>query len=409
MKRNPAFLPAVIFIFVAACFFTFQITYHKTDRMWRENVDNMLRTEATRVGDDLSALQEAVSNSFYYSTDENNTVDGIMNGYISGLNDRFAMYLNSKQYADYIKTSTASTSVGIGVNLLYDSSLDGLYVVNVYPDSPAKDAGIVPGDIITHINGTLVDFYGFYGSVLELGHGNENDKIAVSVRKKNGESVSSFINKRVVTAQNISFEKLGNSIGLISISGFDADAKTQFVEAMESLIASGCEKFVIDIRNNHGGNLAGVTGILDFLLPSGPLVTVTDKAGTTNTIDSDVNESHYPVAVLINRGTICEAEVFAAAMKNLGKAKLIGSTTYGKASKQTMFTLPDGAAACFSTSVYSPSDGVSFDGMGINPDIIVNLPDSIMMNFTSIDKSEDTQLQEAVNYLKEQKVENIIY
>ncbi len=409
MKKNSAFLPAILFLAVAACFFTFQITYHTTDKMWRDNVDKMIRTETTRISDDLLTVQQSVSESFLYQTNENNLVDGIMKGYVSGLDDKYAMYLNAKQYKDYIKTTTASTSVGIGVNLLYDSTLDGLYVVNVYNDSPAKDAGIVPGDLITHLNGTSVTSHGFYSSVLELGYGKENDSIAITIKKRNGESISTFVNKRLVSGDSITSKRLGNSIGLISVSSFEADSKERFINAMESLIATGCEKFIIDLRNNFGGNLEAVTSITDFLLPSGTLVVMKGKAGTTNTIYSDVNESHYPVAVLINKGTICEAEVFAAAMKNLGGAKLIGNVTYGKASKQSLFTLSDGGAVCFSTSEYILSDGESFDKTGITPDILVNLDEQAALNFTSINDSEDAQLQEAINYLKQQKVENIIY
>ena len=409
MKRNSAFIPAVLFLAVTACFITFQIAYRVTDNMWRENVDSMIRTEATRISDDLAVAQEAVSGSFLYETSENSLVNGIMNGYVSGLNDRYAMYLDSKQYKDYVKTVTSNTSVGIGVNLLFDSSVDGLYVVSVHKNSPAMEAGIVPGDIITHINGAPVKQQAFYTSVLQLGDGKENDSIAITYKKKNGESVSTFISKRSVSADSITSRKLGNSIGLISITSFDADGKEKFVNAMEMLIESGCEKFVIDVRNNFGGNLAATTSVLDFLLPSGTIVTVTDKNGATNTIASDVNESPYPAAVLINKGSIGEAEVFAAAMKNLGGAKLIGNTTYGKASKQSLHTLPDGGAVCFSTSEYIPSGSESFDKTGIVPDIAVNLSDDAAMNFMNIDDSEDAQLQEAINYLKEQKIENIKY
>lgn len=409
MKKNSTLFSAFLFVAVAACFFTFQITYHKTDSMWRENVDAMIRTDATRISDNISALNDSVSSSYLYNVNENTLVDGIMKGYVSGLDDKYAMYMNKRQYQDYIKSTTASTAVGIGVNLLYDSTLDGLYVVNVYNASPAQQAGIVPGDIITHINGVHVKSYGFYGAVLELGYGKTNDSIAVIFKKKNGEAVSTFISKNMVRTEGITYERLGNSIGLISIISFEEGGKAEFVQAMETLIASGCEKFVVDVRNNCGGNLETVTSILDFLLPSGTLVSVMDRAGTTNSVNSDVNESPYPVAVLVNKGTICEAEVFAAAMRKLSDAKLVGSTTYGKASRQSVVTLPDGGAVCFSTSAYVMPDGESFDKTGLTPDIAVNLSDEAVMNFTTIDKSEDAQLQEAINYLKGVKAENIKY
>lgn len=393
-------LPVFLFILVSACFFTFQITYNRVDSLWRKNVDSMIRTEGTRITDDLSAMQNAVSSGYLYDVSEDALIDGVMAGSVSALGDRYAMYLNEKQYSDYIKTTTAVTSVGIGVNMMYDANTDGIIVVSVYEASPAKQAGIVPGDIITHINGSPVSSYGFYGAVLELGHGNADDKIALSVKKADGESITTFIVKKEVAAKSIFGERLGNSIGLISIKSFDADGKEQFVECMQELIASGCEKLIIDVRNNGGGSIETATSILDFLLPSGTLVTVTSKSGTTNTATSDVNEAPYLFAVLVNERTVCEAEVFAAAMKNLGGAAIVGTTTCGKASKQSVFPLPDGGAVCFSTAAYLPSDGVSFDSVGITPDIDAGLSNEKLKNFTSLEVSEDDQIQKAIEYLK---------
>lgn len=409
MKRNFAFVPAFLFVTVAACFFTFQITYRKIDGLWKSSVDKMIRTDTTRINENLSSAQSAVSGDYLYSLNENNVVDGIMNGYINGIGDKYAMYLNKKQYEDYVKVTSNSSTLGIGVSLLYDSTLDGAYVVNVEKNSSAAASGLVPGDIVTHVNGSSVKNNGFYSSVIELVTGKENESVAVTVKRKNGESFSTFVEKKTVLTKNIMSEKLGNGIGLISVSGFDAEGKGNFVSEMQTLIAAGCDKFVIDVRNNAGGNLDAATSILDFLLPSGTIVTVTDKSGVTNTVNSDVNESHYPVAVLINKGTLGEAEVFAAAMRNLGGAKLVGTNTYGKASKQSVFQLPDGGAVCFSTTIYSVSESESFDNVGVTPDISVKLDDDAEMSFTTLDKSEDAQLQEAIGYLKQQKVDKIIY
>jgi len=407
MKRNFAFLPVFLFITVAACFFTFQITYRKTDELWRKNVDAMIRTDSTRINDNLSEARSAVSGNFVYDVSEDKLVDGIIEGFVEGLGDKFAMYLNKNRYQDYVKSTTAGTDIGVGLNVLYDASVDGIYIIDVYDNSPAERAGIVPGDIITHINGSSVDSYGFYGAVLALGEGVQNDKIGLTLHKINGESVTTFVEKSRVEVQSITSKKMGNGIGLIVIHNFQTDSKDKFVKAMEQLIASGCEKFIIDIRNNSGGSLEGTTSILDFLLPSGTLVTVTDKSGTKNTISSDVNESPYLFAVLVNNNTVCEAEVFAAAMRNLGEAVVVGDTTYGKAAKQTLFPLPDGSALCFSTVAYIHSGADSFTSDGIVPDISVSLSENSKLNFGVIDDSEDEQLQEAINYLKKQEVQKL--
>lgn len=143
-----------------------------------------------------------------------------------------------------------------------------------------------------------------------------------------------------------------------------------------------------------------ITRILDFLLGGGTVYTVTERSGATNTITSDTNSVPYPLAVLVNKGTVCGAEVFAAALKEFDAAEIIGTTTYGKATAQSVLALPKGDAVSLSTTLYLPPSGVSFDGVGVLPDNVVTLSEEKLMNFTTLTNEDDDQLQAAVEYLK---------
>ena len=107
---------------------------------------------------------------------------------------------------------------------------------------------------------------------------------------------------------------------------------------------------------------------------------------------------------MVNKGTVCGAEVFAAALKDFDAAEVIGTTTYGKATAQNILVLPKGDAVSLSTTLYLPPSGVSFDGVGVLPDNVVTLSEEKLMNFTTLTKDEDDQLQAAVEYLKDMKV-----
>ncbi len=404
MRNLLRYLPVALFILVSACFVTFQITYRETDSRWRDRVSDMLVTEGTQTNEGLSALTKVVGENYLYEAKGDVMSEGAMTGLVKALPDNFSMYMNEKEYQNFLAFRNSNTSTGIGVSTLYDSSKDGMYVVNVYKGSPAELSGIVPGDVITHIGGVDVDDMGFYSVMLELGGGKTDTQVVVSVRKTNGTSISTAITRGVVNAENIVGEKLGSGIGLIKIYGFGNNDEELFKTTLQKLITSGCEKFVLDVRNNYGGNMETITRILDFLLSEGTVYTVTEKSGATNTITSDTNSVPYPLAVLVNKGTVCGAEVFAASLKDFDAAEIIGTTTYGKASSQSIFALPAGDAVSLSTTMYIPPSGINFDGTGVLPDTVVTLSEEKTMNFTTLTKEEDDQLQAAVEYLKTRDV-----
>ena len=313
------------------------------------------------------------------------------------------MYMDKQEYRNYLDFETSSNNVGVGVNTLYDSRLSGINIINVHKGSPAESSGIVPGDIITHVNSSPVGELGYYGVMKLLGTGSENEKVTLTVRKRTNVDVSLVLSKTKITSERIEGKRMKNGIGLIKISAFETGDEESFKEELEHLITAGCEKFVIDVRNNSGGSLEAISRILDFLSGDGTMFTVTDKSGAKNTITSDANSAPYPLAVLVNERTVCGAEAFAAVLSGNELAKLFGVTTYGKASNQSVFTLSDGGAVSLSTTKYLPAYYGDFDGVGVVPDETVDLSDDVKLRFTTLSDEEDAQLQAAIEYLKEQE------
>lgn len=403
MKKLVSCLPVVVFFIVSACFLTFQVTYTMTDNFWKSRIDDMLNTSGADISQGLSELSETVDKNYLYPLDEKTLTAGVIEGYVKALPDSFSMYMDENEYRNYLDFENVVSNVGIGVNTLYDSSLDGICVINVYKGSPAESAGIVPGDLIVGVNGVQVKQLGYYGVMAELGTGSENEKVIVDVRKRTGTDVSFTLSKSKVDAKRIEGQKLKNKIGLITIRGFETGDEEAFKEEMRSLITSDCEKFVIDVRNNSGGNIETVSKILDFLMPEGNMFAITDKAGAKNTIISDANSVPYPLAVLVNERTVCGAEVFASVLASGETTRLFGVRTYGKASNQSVFKLTGGGAVSLSTTKFIPSSEADFDINGVIPDETVDLSDDAKLRFTSLPSEEDAQLQAAIEYLKTQK------
>lgn len=403
MKKLPSYLLILAFVFVSACFLTYQITFTMTDNFWKSRIDDMLTTSAPDVSNGLTELSETVSKNYLYSMDEKTLTDGVMKGYVQALPDNFSMYMDESEYRSYLDFGNAANNIGIGVNTLYDSSLDGICVINVYKGSPAESAGIVPGDLIVSVNGVSVKELGYYGVMAELGTGSEGETVAVTVRKITGTVVSLELYKSKVDAKRIEGQRLKNKIGLITISGFETGDEEIFKEEMRSLITSDCEKFVIDVRNNAGGSIEAISRILDFLVPEGNMFTITDKSGAKNTIVSDANSVPYPLAVLVNERTVCGAEVFASVLSLSDINGVFGMPTYGKASNQSVFILSEGGAVSLSTTKYMPFPEIDLDVNGITPDETVELSEEAKLRFTTLAAEEDTQLQAAIEYLKTQK------
>lgn len=394
---------SMLFLIMAVCLLVFQITYTETDRFWKNKITEMLFSGKTEVENSLSEVAEIVGDKYVNEIDTEKASRNVMNGYMDSL-DRFSMYMDEEQYSSYIALQNSSGNVGIGVNALYDSTLDGIYVVNVYKGSPAEQSGIVPGDIITHVDGVSVKELGYYAAMGKIALGNENESVNVTLKKVNGGTKMCGVFRRRVETEKISVEKLGNKVGLIRISNFASGDEEVFKAAMEQLIVGGCEKFVIDVRNNLGGNFEAISRILDFLMEDGELFSVTDKSGATNTVLSDTNSVPYPMAVLVNEGTVGGAEVFAAALKESDRVHIFGTKTYGKAATQEVIALSSGGAVCLSTKIYTAKNGQSFDMIGVQPDTIVELPGELKASYTTLAKSQDEPLQAAIAYLEEQEI-----
>ena len=194
---------------------------------------------------------------------------------------------------------------------------------------------------------------------------------------------------------------LDSSVGIIKISEFDGNTPTQFVAAVEDLQSKGCEKLVIDLRYNPGGELSSIVTTLDYILPEGPIVRIFDADGNeVKTYYSEATELDMPMAVLVNGSTASAAELFTSAVRDYNKAVIVGTTTYGKGCMQTTIPLSDNSAVSVTYRMYNPPFSDNYHGVGIVPDVEVELDESLTgKNIYKITDEEDNQLAAAVKSL----------
>ena len=389
-------LPMLLILFTAAILVTWQITYNSVRKGMDEKYTEMLSevTAASDISRTLYNVDSIVRGKYIGTVDDQTLTDYTIAGYIAGLGDKYAYYMDADKYAEYLLENTIGIKTGIGVTVVYDNTAGGLYITSVYDDTPASRAGILPGEVITRADGRAVTEMGYSLSLERISDGEVGSSIAVTVLSEAGTERVVALTREEIKVVTVTHRMVNQDTGLVKIGEFTSQTPTEFKNAIQDLIVNGAERFIFDVRNNPGGSLDGVSQTLDFLLPAGDIIIINEKSGTKRTISSDTAEFTAPMAVLVNGNTASAAELFTAALRDYGKAESVGTTTYGKGSMQEIVPLPGGGAASVSVSTYLPPSGVSYDGEGIRPTYPVELP--VNTDFYRMTDQEDTQLQKAL-------------
>jgi len=356
----------------------------------------------------LAALEQVFDIYSYFDFDEKSVLDGILKGFTEGTGDVYAEYYTEEEFALFREDSNGEMQ-GIGINIIYNADYEAIEVINVMPDSPALEAGVLPGDLIIAVGlgyeAKGVSELGYTPAVALLqGKAGTMCEFIVARGTNYDQRVEFSIEREYVDVQTVTSHiyAKNSKVGVIRIFEFDKKTPDQFLEALDSLTAQGAEMFVFDVRNNPGGDLDSICEILDFLLPEGPIIRMKNKAGSETSIDSGPEEFTAPMVVLCNGNTASAAELFTSAMMDYDKAVVIGEKTYGKGSMQTILPFSDGTGIKLTTKMYFPPFSEGYDGIGIIPDIEIEIADELEnVNLFKISDEEDNQLQRAVKYLEE--------
>ena len=292
--------------------------------------------------------------------------------------------------------------VGIGVHIIYNGDMGALEVISVMRDSPALEAGVEPGDLIIAVEGEAVSELGYYPAVDKM-LGDLGTVAKFTVRRgENYEQIKEFsIIRQKVTDTTVESRVIGGDIGVIRISQFAENTGDSIRTAIADLTAKGAKSLIFDVRYNPGGALTGIVDTLDQLLPEGPIIRIVDREGNEEAINSDAACISMPMAVLVNEGTASAAELFTSALQDYKLATVIGTTTYGKGTMQTVVSLPDGSGITISYRMYNPPFSDNYEGIGVVPDIELPLDETLAeKNFYKITDEEDNQLQAAIKAVR---------
>lgn len=338
----------------------------------------------------LNAIDSVLESFYFGDVDDETAKDNIYKAYLSSYGDKYTMYYTADEYKA-LKESTNGKFYGIGA-VCQLSGEGGVLLVDVYDNGAGYQAGLRSGDRVVNVDGRdITDME--LSSAVALIKGDKGTSVTLEVIRGT-ERLTFSVVRDAVEAKTVSYTLLDNNIGYLSISQFEEVTTKQFKAAVEYLQSQGMKGLVIDIRNNPGGLLDTVVGMLKYMLPDGLIVYTEDKQGNRKEYKGqDNDEFNLPLAVLVNGNSASASEIFAGAIQDYGKGTIIGTQTYGKGIVQTVKPLTDGSAIKFTIAKYFTPKGQDIHGKGVTPDMVVEY---------GTDADVDTQLDAAIKNVEAQ-------
>ncbi|MEL7601648.1 MAG: S41 family peptidase [Bacillota bacterium] len=356
----------------------------------------------------LMELMSAVENEHYGKpVSDGQMIDGALRGAMQSIGDPYARYYTEQEYVKYLEQLDGAYH-GIGA-LVGQPEGQGVPVLKVYDDSPAEEAGLKVGDVLLSVDGTALK-----GLTMEeveaLFSGKDGTTLQVTLLR-GGKEQTLPVTRGAGVTHRVSYRLLEQRTGYIRIDKFTGTAAEEFKEALRDLTDRGMRSLVIDLRDNPGGELAQVTEIADALLGEGVIVTVRGGGETEDVYRSDTKSVRVPLAVIVNGNSASASEILAGAVQDSDSGVIVGEKTYGKGVVQTTMQLKsNGGWIKLTTAAYYTPSGRNVDGVGIEPDISVELDKSVqdrirLENLNLVDDisdSDDAQLLAAVDKVRDQ-------
>jgi carboxyl-terminal processing protease len=384
--------------------------------------------------EDLRTFAEVLNLIKKNYVDETKTKDlvaGAVKGMINSL-DPHSGYLSPDAFKE-LKVETKGEFGGIGIQIGLKDSL--LTVIAPIEDTPAYKAGIKAGDKIIKIAGESTKDMGLNDAVTKM-RGPKGTSIVITIFREGWKQTKDFtIVRDVIKIKSVKAKMLPDNIGYIKLTQFQESTSSDLAAALEKLKKEGMASLILDLRNDPGGLLNSAVEVSEQFLPKGKLVVYIKGRNGEKTEYLTENNKPYtemPMVVLVNQGSASASEIVAGALKDWGRAVIVGVQTFGKGSVQSLIPLSDGSGLRLTTAKYYTPKGTSIQGIGITPDIVVKLEAKNGKELTvirekdlerhlkneqskedaseketapyEVDEKEDTQLQRAIDTIKTWKV-----
>lgn len=288
--------------------------------------------------------------------------------------DPYSVYLSSESLRN-LEIGTMGEFEGIGVEITVRDGF--LTVISPIEGSPAQEAGVKSGDVIVSIDGESAERTNIVDALDRI-RGREGTEVDIVVRRNGSEETHEFtITRRIVKLRSVESRLIEKDIGYIKLSQFHRDSADEFLSSYKGLEKENGAKLgglVLDLRNNPGGLLEQALALSDMFMDKGLILNVKGRSELTSKEYFARDGMEIPtnhVAVIVNRGSASASEVLAGALKDSGRAKIVGTRTFGKGSVQSVMELSGETGVKITTARLFTPKGILIDDKGIEPDIFV--------------------------------------
>ncbi len=391
----------MIMIIALTIFITFLITSISLYTYFVNNpitVSTKSTSNSKDIASTLSKYREIIDKYYLGDIDEDKLKEGAIKGYIEGLGDPYTEYISADEMEDYL-SDTMGNFVGIGIYMVKNTEKDKIQVLAPIKESPAEKAGIQAGDLILTVDGVSYSADDMTTASNKI-KGEEGTTVKIEILRGT-ETKEYELKREKVKVNQVEGKVLSNNIGYINFTSFDETTAEDFKNKFEELNKQGIKSLIIDLRNNGGGIVDQALEIADYVADKDSVLLYEVDKNNKETVKKAKTDPiiNMPIIILTNENTASASEILAGALKDLGKAKTVGTTTYGKGVIQQILKLSDGSGLKVTIEEYQTPNRNKIHKVGIAPDEEVKLPDSVT-SVLNIKEEEDTQLQKAIEMLK---------
>lgn len=347
--------------------------------------------------EEIISTYNTLKNNYYDDVDDVSLADNAIKGMVNSLNDSYSSFMDNKTTESF-NESVDGYFVGIGVTIMYSDGYN--QIIKVDESGPGDKAGLKVNDIILSVDGNSVK--GVYGEKLtSLIKGKSGSKVKIMIKRGNTTKTVT-IKRGIIEIENVTshlLEENGKKIGYINVAVFASNTFKQFKKNLSRMEKKNAEALIIDLRDNPGGHLSQTRDILSMFFDKKTVLYELQNKNKVSKVYSSSNDTrNYPIVILVNGNSASASEVMASCFNdNYKNATIVGTKTYGKGTVQQTVKLSSGTSFKYTTEKWLTSKGKSVDGVGINPDINIELDQSYYSNPTY---ENDSQVKKAVEILK---------
>ena len=374
---------------------TFSLTMVVSMNMFNTTVSSVKNKE--RQYNKLSEIDRFVRANEYFTINNDTLNDTIAAGYMLGISDKYARYYTAKAYSEKLAMDSGKLT-GIGVSVVNDASSGYARIIRLFENSPADDAELQVGGFITAINGVSTRQLTETSAINSALLGEEGTTTTITYLTPDRQEQTLDLVHSNYKTPTVSYQVLNEKVGYLRVYSFSSTTGSEFKSAVDALMDSNVQTMVFDLRDNTGENLNAALVAADYCLPSGLIASQQGKDGTVTDLRmSDETALSVPAVCLVNGSTAGSAELFANALRKMGDALLVGTTTTGKGvvmSEPQSFS--DGSAAVITVGILRDNEGETWNDFGLTPDVDATLTSDEQNSYYDFTTDTDPQIAKAV-------------